>query len=559
MALNLPSGTRRRQGGPRGWRWGAAVLSGLFQAAAFPPVGAAPVAWVALVPLFLAVSAPAAPGEPPLTFRQRVLLGIAAQAAFFVALLHWILLLPNDEVTVPGLMIPALLFLSGYLSLFFGVAVALPGTLERRGGVPAAASLPVFWTLADILRSTGPLAFPWGSLGYAFAGLPAMIQMTAWTGFWGLTLQVAAVNAFLFAAAGAWAGGRLSAAAARVAGALVLIAVPLAAGAIVLARAPSATSASNSGATAASSARARRFVLVQANTAREVKWKKGYEGIVVGDLLARTRIAAQSDPDLIVWPETAAPVLVLWRPELADSLSRTVREAGCWTLVGSLDARILPDRSVESYNAALLYDPAGVPSQRYHKVRLVPFSERMPFTDRLPWLNALNFGQSDFTPGREPGLFDAGGIRFSVLICFESIFPELARRWTAAGAHYLVNITNDFWFGRSAGPVQHAEMAILRAVENRTPLLRCANSGISFVVDPWGRVSHRTGLFVEAQPVVEVVPGNGGSFYTRHGEWVRWALLASAAAIFLAAWRTSGLLPAGRRRHNRGHDPNLSD
>ena len=543
MALNLPSPGLRRQGVPRGWRWGAGVAAGLFQAAAFPPLGAAPLAWVALLPLIYACNAPPAPGEVPSTLRQRFLLGLTAQGVFFFALLHWILFLPNDEVTIPGLMVPALLFLSGYLALFFGLACALPAVLERRAGVPAAVSFPILWTLADALRSSGTLAFPWGSLGYALAGQPAAIQLVAWTGFWGLTLQIASVNAFLYAAVRAWESGSRSAAAPRLARAALTLGIPVAIRASQL-----------TGATETMDG-AHRFALVQANTPREVKWKEGYEGIVIGDLLARTREAARHEPDLVVWPETAAPVLILWRPELADSVSRTVRELGHWVLVGTLDARILPDRSVESYNAAILYDPRGIPVQRYYKVRLVPFSERMPFTRRLPWLNALNFGQSDFSPGREPNLFEAGGTRFSVLICFESIFPELARRWVAGGSRYLVNITNDFWFGRSAGPVQHADMAILRAVENRTPLVRCANSGISFVVDPWGRVSHRTGLFVEALPVVEVGPGRGGTFYTRYGDWLLWVLLASALLMFVTAARTIRLPFVGRRHHNRRRGP----
>jgi len=256
---------------------------------------------------------------------------------------------------------------------------------------------------------------------------------------------------------------------------------------------------------------------------------------VIDDLLERTRRAAALDPDLIVWPETSAPLVLLWHRDLSERVRATVAEVKRWTLVGTLDARLFPGSDMESYNAALLYDPQGQVAGRYLKRKLVPFSERMPGGDALPWLNALNFGQSDFTPGPPAPPFAVGPHRLSVLICFESIFPEVARQSVAAGAQYLVNITNDFWFGRSAGPVQHAEMAVLRAVENRTPLVRCANSGISFFVDPYGRIMERTGLFVEAMPVATLALGSGGTFATRHGDWLVIALAALGAMSALPA------------------------
>jgi apolipoprotein N-acyltransferase len=440
-------------------------------------------------------------------------------------------------------MVPALLFLSGYLALFFALAAALPGWVERRTGLPAAVTFPAFWTLADFLRSRGVLGFPWGSLGYALAPHPAALQPAAWTGLWGLTLWVVAGNALFASAVRAWEERRTRAVLLRAGAALLLVLAPVLFGLAVLSRAPRPSADAGEGL---------RFALLQPNTPREIKWKDGFEGAVVGDLLARTGQAAAAEPDLVVWPETSAPLLLFWDADLAARVARTLRGLGRWTLVGTLDARLVPGGGMESYNAAVLYDPQGKPVQRYYKQRLVPFSERMPLSGKLPWLNALNFGQSDFTPGREPGLFRAGERRFSVLICFESIFPELARQRVAAGAEYLVNTTNDFWFGRSAGPVQHAEMAILRAVENRTPVARCANSGISFFVDPYGRVLQRTGLFVEAMPVARLAPGRGGSFYTRHGEWLIAALALLGLGMVAAAVRGGGLPRRVRRGDNAG-------
>ena len=485
-----------------------------------------------MVPLFWAAFAPPDEGEPAPTFRRQFMIGFAGFLVFYVCLLHWILYLSNQEVTVPGIMFPSLLFLSAYLAVFSGMAVAVAGTVERSGGLPAVATLPFFWSLMDRLRGMGTLAYPWGSLGYSLAIHPMALQLTAWTGFWFLTFWIVAVNGRVYStlrtapldAAGVGRRGSF---------ALLALAVPLAFGAAILSRAPRLTE---------DAGRGLRLALIQPNTSREIKWKEGYEGVVVEDLLARTEIAAARNPDLIVWPETAAPVLITWEPELEAKVHEVIARLQRHVLVGTLDAMLFPGGRREDYNAAILYDPQGRVEYRYYKQRLVPFSEAMPFQKQIPWINALNFGQSDFTAGRARDLFRMGENRFSVLICFESIFPEISRQAVRDGAQYLINTTNDFWFGRSAAPAQHAEMAICRAVENRTPLARCANSGISFFVDPYGRVLDRTDIFVEAMPVARLATGTGGSFYTRRGEWFSWVLLfLGVLSIGQALWNRRGM------------------
>jgi apolipoprotein N-acyltransferase len=546
-------------------RLGLALLSGLLLALAFPPVGARWAALAALLPLLLATF-PArgggwsGPRERAGGFRQRFLLGFACGVVFFAVLLSWLLLLPGEEMTLPWLMVPALLVLSSYLALFVAVTTAVAGLAEDWAGIPAPLAFPVVWVVCEQARGVGVLGFPWGWVGYVFAPHPAVLQLAAWTGVEGISLWVVAVNAALFASARAWLEGR-SRAAWRCGGVAVAmaLAVPLL-GVAILSRAPRDTVATSSVPADSSRAGGREsgsagernsltMALIQANTPREIKWKRGYEGIVVDDLLARTRDAAAAGAELVIWPETAAPLMILWDPDLARRVRDTVAETRAWTLVGTLDAVLKGGGDFDAYNAAMLYDPSGKPGQRYYKMKLVPFSEAMPFARTLPWMNALNFGQSDFRAGEEQTVFRAGRHRFAVLICFESIFPGLSRERVRRGACYLVNITNDFWFGRSAGPVQHAEMAIVRAVENRTPLARCANTGISFFVDPWGRVTQRTGLFVEARPLGRVRPGRGGSFYTRHGEILGWVLPAALLLMLAAAawngWRSRGRRPAG--------------
>lgn len=498
-------------------RW--ALLSGLLAFLAFPPAGLAPLALVALVPLMRVVFDREV-RSPFRAFR----LGWLGAAGFFVLLLHWLLLLANDEVTIPGIMLPALFVVAAYLGLYFGLAAGLAHWLGRRTRVPGELWLCVTWLLVDWLRSSGEIGFPWGGLGYAFARMPMVIQIAAWTGVWGITFWILCVNALVTLA---WRYGgerRWGAAAAG------LVLLPPIFGALVLQGAEDsvravAPPAERSGAAAIAEDEI-VATLVQANTPREIKWKVGYRKTVIDDLLEKTRQAAREhDPDLVVWPETAAPIRIPWEKELARSVQETVAEVGRWVLVGTLDAKVLGPEEYEDYNAALLFTPAAEVRQRYYKRHLVPFGEITPFKRILPILARLDFGQSEFTPGREATIFvGPKGARFRVLICFESIFPELAREGVRDGAGVLVNITNDFWFGRSAGPLQHGDMAVLRAVENRVPMLRCANSGLSFFVDPYGRVSSVTPLFTAGLPTAAVRPRGGGSPYTRHGDVGPWIL-----------------------------------
>ncbi|MCA9726732.1 MAG: apolipoprotein N-acyltransferase [Candidatus Eisenbacteria bacterium] len=543
---------------PRGWaRWAVLPLAPVLLYLAFPPFDVSLLVFVGLVPLFWAAFpatvppdvAPAVSGPPQVSTRRRrpfgeqFTRGYLAGILFYVLHLHWLLKLSKDEITIPWIMIPALLVLGGFLGLFWGFAVGTAGWLQRRFRIHPMWGLPICWTLFDWFRTVGETGFAWGSLGYALAPVPAALQITSWTGFWALPAWIAVTAGLLWRAIFDRTAGmprRIRFAVAAV----IVFAAPIGFGLVVLHDAPSgvhivspepdATGADRTATAAIGTPSAGpedpasplRFCLLQANTPREIKWEEDYRELVVADLLARTETAvARYHPDLVVWPETAAPLRILWEKHLAALTSSTIDSLDTWTLVGTLDAKRIEDGhsdppQYEHYNAAVLFDPEGRPVWRYAKRRMVPFGELTPYKRLLPFLSEIDFGQSDFTMGTAPGDFEIYGDReLSCLICFESTFPELARGDVANGARYLVNITNDFWYGRSAGPVQHQHFAIHRAVENGTPLLRCANSGVSCVIDAHGRVYAATDLFVEEYVTADVLPGHGGTFYTRAGDW----------------------------------------
>jgi len=173
---------------------------------------------------------------------------------------------------------------------------------------------------------------------------------------------------------------------------------------------------------------------------------------------------------------------------------------------------------------------------RYDKRHLVPFGEYVPLRKLLFFVDPLAGGAiGEFAPGREATVFSTSIGRFGVIICYEAIFPDEVRNFFLGGADFLVNITNDAWFGRSAAPAQHLAMAAFRAIENRTYLLRAANTGISAIVAPDGRIVQASRLFTPAVLSATIVPRRGISFYTRHGDLFAWGTVAVALAAALVA------------------------
>jgi apolipoprotein N-acyltransferase len=259
---------------------------------------------------------------------------------------------------------------------------------------------------------------------------------------------------------------------------------------------------------------------------------------VVGALARMTRAAASLSPRpaVIFWPETALPYYVRLEPLKLRRFLELVREVGVPVLAGYPDARLSTDGSVITHNAAGLVLSNGTFAGQYEKIHLVPFGERIPFQGVLPFLGKFDLGQAEWTPGTRPVVFSGAGAAFGVLICFESIFPDMARRYALEGAQYLANITNDEWFGKSAGPVQHADMAILRSVELGLSTTRCANTGISMLVDPYGRVTKRTPLFQETILVGDVLAGIRPTLFLQWGDWLTSLCLGLTLTLVAVAW-----------------------
>jgi apolipoprotein N-acyltransferase len=509
-----------------------ALLAGVFASLPFQKGAPGLLALVALVP-FLILLGPRGNDRRPLDgFR----VGWAFGFGFFLGLLYWIGLLSQTEIPVRALALVGLFVLAAYLALF----PALFGFFFRllAGPLPAVLVAPVLWGALEHIRSLGPLGFPWGALGYALTDNLPLVQSARFASVDVLTAIVLLANVLVAEAILDAADRRFRPLVLRLAAAgLVLLAAWLD-GTRAIAREGAATGPPV------------RVAVVQPNILAEEKWTERYKEESIGILGEITREAAAGDPnlDLVVWPETAVPVYVRHEHKYFKQMFDLVAEVEVPILFGFPDAEYAVGSGYKYYNAAMLIDEEGHILGSYDKIHLVPFGERLPLHDTVGWVSRLNFGEADFSPGEEATVFPLRGTEFSANICFEAIFPPLCRDFARGGARFLVNLTNDAWFGTTSAPYQHAAMARLRSVELGLYLARSANTGTSFISDPHGRIVKSLGLFEKGYVAADVVPREATTFYARHGDWLpRLELLAVGVFLVAAAGGRGAGGSSGRR------------
>ncbi|UCG51492.1 MAG: apolipoprotein N-acyltransferase [Candidatus Latescibacterota bacterium] len=477
----------------------AAIVSGVLLALAFPPVSMGLLSLVALVPLVVTLYRAPYPRRD--FFRAGYLFGVS----FFLADLWWIVrLVPASSITLPWLMTPALIALVAYLAVYpalFFLLLRLIGGDDRRVIWLLG---PAIWALLEWIRSSGDLGFPWAAIGYALVRYPVLIQWASVVGITGIGALVILVNVIVSLALLERSAGAKTVWLAVGIGLLALTGLH---GKREIERYANTIPEDTS-----------RVAIVQPNVDLALKWKPEFTDSTFRLIERFSRQAAMLAPDLIVFPETAAPVYLRHNLPYRQRIEALAEEIGVGVFIGFLDGRYDgPRRSLNVYNSSGLFYPDGAFAP-YDKMHLLPFGEAIPFAWKFRKLQPIDFGQANFHPGPEVKPIRSGAGHLGPLICFEAIFPGLSRRFVKHGADVIVNITNDGWFGDTPGPYQHNDMAIFRAVENRRFLVRSANTGISMVVDPVGRVTNALGLFEEGVLVVSVYRVTTKTFYTRHGD-----------------------------------------
>ena len=566
---------------PRLLRFLLAAASGFFLYQASPGPGHRDwLVWFALAPLLLALCFPAAPpgavaragDRPHLPGRlETAATGFICGLFFYLPLLSWI---HTVLATYGGLSSPlasaAAVLLAGYMAIY----PALFALLLR--GIPLLAA-PALWVALDVLRGVLFTGFPWMDLGYDLFRRPALLQIAAVTGHHGLTFTIVLANSLLAGAlihaiqaaglrqlgeeprpqADADGAGRSAphskgmAKPARPAGPRFSCRSPgsalsllpsgrgLAAGFLLLAFIIGLAGWRFQRLAGEQPRPERLFAagIVQGAIEQDKKWLPSelqraldrHLGLTAQ--LLRRPASPPARPRLVVWPETSLPAPPARLAGFTERLT---------TLLGPSDTMLLTGVPWEGpgptyFNRAILLAPNGRITGHYDKQHLVPFGEYIPLRPILPALSPVVETLADFTPGSPGPPLACGPARLGVLICFESIFPALARQSVTQGADLLINITNDAWFGRSNAPYQHFAMSVLRAVENRRPLLRAANTGISGVIDPLGRIVQRTDLFQPAIILATVERRADQTIYTRGGHWFAAACVVATVLLAFAS------------------------
>jgi apolipoprotein N-acyltransferase len=489
-------------------KWLPAIISGLLMSAAFPKVGLSGLAWFALVPLLVALR----DLSPKEAFRT----GMIAGLAHYLSLLYWVVFTMRTYGYLPWWQCVSLLvLLAAYLAVYPGLfALTLARFCRKPGQLVLFA--PVFWVALEYVRSFLLTGFPWGIVGYSQFNRLHIIQISDMFGVYGISFLVVLFNAavyvlLLFAAGKHWRGHPVDKR--RVLQAIVL---PLLLISFCLVYGKKRIGAIDD---AMGSAFSPRVAVVQGNIDQARKWDPAFQISTTKKYVGLTLSAAARQLDLVVWPETATPFYFESSPKLTRLVTDSVRQTGVHLLVGSPSVQGTPG-SHAYYNSAYMVAPDGRATGRYDKVHLVPFGEYVPLKQVLSFVGKMVAQVGDFSPGEKGRTlaWGEGNPSIGVQICFEIIFPGLSRSLVKNGAGMLVNLTNDAWFGESSAAYQHFSMAVLRAVENRRSLVRCANTGISGFVDPAGRIVARTALFEDAVVDRPVPVLSETTIYTRMGD-----------------------------------------
>jgi len=278
--------------------------------------------------------------------------------------------------------------------------------------------------------------------------------------------------------------------------------------------------------------------LVQGNIRQDIKWDPQFQEETVKIYAELTHQVKSQHPDLIIWPETATPFFFQDSFPFQSRILELSRQLGVPLLFGA-PAFDRDGPKIKYFNSAFLISPEKKILGRYDKVHLVPFGEYAPLAGILGFTRDIIGAIGDFTPGAGVHNLTLPWGKFGVLICYEAIFPDLTRRFVEQGAQFLVNITNDAWFGRTAAPYQHLSMATLRAVENRVSIARAANTGISAVIDSSGRVLQSTDLFTREILSGRIIINKSRTFYTEFGDLFTY-LCVGFTVLFLIFIRRKG-------------------
>lgn len=496
--------------------WGAMAL-------AFPPLPLGPAALLLLVPWFLVLN--------------RYSRSSAIFATFWSGMVYnginyyWIFNVMNVETAPSAIIFLGVVLLVAFFSLYSVVAAfiyTLIKNIKIRGYRVFWILYPVFYSALEMTRTRGDFAFPWSHLGYVFGNHLELLQALSLIGIFGYTCLIVASNMLVADSLGK--PGIMSKWPFALP-ALILV-ILLVHGKITLSAFDAIPFYGSAGPNNP------QIAMVQPCIQQGEKWSKERYNRIIDKTLGMVQDSVKRETDLIILAETAIPDHIRRQPATIERLHKVSNHMNASILVGALDFKRNrePDavRRYEIYNASFLFTPGDNDfPQRYIKKHLVPFSERIPFDDIFPILNYVDLGEGDFVPGKETPVYEP--FLWTPFICYDAIFGDLVRDAIRAGSRFMVNITNDGWFGRSTAPYQHLNLVRYRAIENGFPVARLANSGVSAFVDQYGHMDMNTPIFEDAVIQRKMQLKTRDTLYQHIGDDVETALLYFFAIYLIAA------------------------
>ena len=503
------------------------LASALFLILSFPRFDFEFLAWIAMVPLFLALK--------DRNLKSSFALSFLTGITFFMGIFYWI----NG---VRGFTPLDFCLLGIYLGSYFGFFGLLFNFILKKKNLSSVIVAPALWVSLEYLRShAGFLGLPWALLGHSqYLNLP-VIQIASLTGVYGVSFLLVMINAALSEA--------ISYGLSKIRKDLVsknltplkpalisLLLVGLSAiyGFSVMSKDTGTDKVS--------------VTVIQGNIPQDIKWDIAFKKLILDKHVSLTESASTNDhASLIVWPESSVPGSFAQDLHVLQTISSLSRKTKTCLLIGSSQRPKFGSgelRGKYCFNSAFLIIPNGVISRCYNKIHLLPFAEYLPYKDSFPWTSRIVSGAGNFLPGEQYTLFDIGGIHFGTLICWENIFPELFRKFVKRGANFMVNITNEAWFGNTAAPYQFLSASVFRAVENRVAVIRSANTGISCFIDQHGEILGRVknnnkDIFVEGYLTMMIPLSFNRTIYTLYGDvFVYINLILTILMIVLSAFKT---------------------
>uniref|UniRef100_A0A7C3QW06 Apolipoprotein N-acyltransferase n=1 Tax=Leptospirillum ferriphilum TaxID=178606 RepID=A0A7C3QW06_9BACT len=425
--------------------------------------------------------------------------------------------------------------LSAYMALF--VAIFWTGTVFLRRtlpswGIPAVAAM--LWVLAEGFRGILFTGFPWNPLGSLLFGHPPFLGVASLAGTTGMSFLMVLVAGFLGEGQVLFLEGNFSRA---VTGCLLpmtlIVSLWSFLGGMELRNFPEEGPSI-------------RVALVQGNIPQDRKWTRAFLSHTIDHYLDLSRQALSEKAQVILWPETALPVVLDDPPSGLGKKLREITDFPVPVVTGTLGlVRTGKKERLAFTNEAAGFDGSGRPVLRYRKMHLVPFGEYIPLPWLFGWLRPMTGITGDMVAGKKPVIFSfpvgTGIVRMAPFICYEALYPSLVRKMALRRPDFLVVLSDDAWFGHSDAPYQLFRQSLLRSVENGIPLLRVANTGLSGVMEPNGTLLGKTSLFTRQEVTITVRQNRRATFYRLHGEWVfRLSLLF---ILFLLAWSSLGRDP----------------